>query len=273
MCHIKLTRRRLGQKEVCDIILFAESMMSAQRSHIWRCSTPRGMKIVFEGGCMSKRSRGFTLIEVLVVITVISIIAAILFPVFAKVREKARQTTCLNNLKQLGIAMQMYADDSDGCFPGAQVSDGGHGNPYGNWAGVYNVGGPCDPTKGQIYPYVKNAEVYLCPSDRGIAAPLIDDSYAQMFPLSYTMNYLLAHINMDCHSAPQDKVGLLLHEDRSTINGPGFASGSVVGINDEPSRIHSGGTCVIFCDSHARWYPYDVVVQAVRNGEWEPDEQ
>src|SRR5687768_14208579 len=63
--------------------------------------------------------RGFTLIELLVVIAIIAILAAILFPVFAQAREKARQTSCLSNLKQLSTAMMMYAEDSDGLFPPA----------------------------------------------------------------------------------------------------------------------------------------------------------
>ncbi|HOS94201.1 MAG TPA: prepilin-type N-terminal cleavage/methylation domain-containing protein [Armatimonadota bacterium] len=57
--------------------------------------------------------KGFTLIELLVVIAIIAILAAILFPVFAKAREKARQTSCLNNVKQIGTGMLMYAQDYD----------------------------------------------------------------------------------------------------------------------------------------------------------------
>ena len=57
---------------------------------------------------------GFTLIELLVVIAIIAILAAILFPVFAQAREKARQASCVSNLKQLGVAMRMYQDDYDG---------------------------------------------------------------------------------------------------------------------------------------------------------------
>ena len=61
--------------------------------------------------------KGFTLIELLVVIAIIAILAAILFPVFAQAREKARQSTCLSNLKQLGLALGMYVDDFDETFP------------------------------------------------------------------------------------------------------------------------------------------------------------
>ena len=67
---------------------------------------------------------GFTLIELLVVIAIIAILAAILFPVFAQAREKARQTTCLSNLKQLGTAAQMYAQDYEERLPGTELGEG-----------------------------------------------------------------------------------------------------------------------------------------------------
>ncbi len=92
---------------------------------------------------------GFTLIELLVVIAIISILAAILFPVFASAREKARQTACLSNLKQLGLAVTQYEQDYDE-YPPCGV----------NW---YTPGG--NGWAGQIYPYVKSTGVYMCPDD------------------------------------------------------------------------------------------------------------
>jgi len=92
--------------------------------------------------------KGFTLIELLVVIAIIAILAAILFPVFAKVREKARQTACLSNEKQMGLAVEQYIEDYDERYP-----SGANGDIYGRgWAGV-------------IYAYTKNINIFLCPSD------------------------------------------------------------------------------------------------------------
>ncbi len=92
--------------------------------------------------------KGFTLIELLVVIAIIAILAAILFPVFAQAREKARQASCLSNMKQIGTAIVLYIDDYDETDPKARST-----------AGV-----PNNCWEGEIYPYVKNVNMYYCPS-------------------------------------------------------------------------------------------------------------
>ncbi len=128
--------------------------------------------------------KAFTLIELLVVIAIIAILAAILFPVFAKAREKARQTACVSNVKQIGMAWMMYVQDYDETFPPNNSPNA----PGGEW--MYRTGGgfPCKPCRpvnkatGQAYdprffamPYVKNDLMFRCPSDFGIPAKIVDE--------------------------------------------------------------------------------------------------
>ena len=113
--------------------------------------------------------QGFTLIDLLVVIAIISIIAAILFPVFAQAREKARQTACASNERQLGLVFLQYAQDSDETLP----TRGGNGNYVGaGWAG-------------QVFPYVKNSGIYGCPDDATVATP-------PAVPVSYAYNAMIS---------------------------------------------------------------------------------
>lgn len=107
----------------------------------------------------------FTLIELLVVIAIIAILAAILFPVFAQAREKARQASCQSNLRQLGLATQMYATDYDETFPIAQYAVP---PAIQYWFGQ-GVAGKYDKTLGLLYPYMKNHQVQRCPSWTGRA--------------------------------------------------------------------------------------------------------
>jgi len=115
------------------------------RSSILRLRTKVGQSQSIE--------HGFTLIELLVVIAIIAILAAILFPVFAKAREKARQTSCLSNEKQLGLGIFQYTQDNDETFmPGDNTAPGMNGHGWG----------------ARIYPYVKSTQVYACPDDSNV---------------------------------------------------------------------------------------------------------
>ncbi len=113
--------------------------------------------------------RGFTLIELLVVIAIISILATILFPVFARARENARRTSCLSNLKQMGLGVVMYTQDYDERYPMAfsvqpQIPAPGS---WGGSAGAYQWF-----WQHQIYPYTKSKQIYYCPNgDSSVTSP------------------------------------------------------------------------------------------------------
>lgn len=99
---------------------------------------------------MRTRSRAFTLIELLIVIAIIAILAAILFPVFARARAKATQTSCLSNVRQISLAMLMYTADADNRFP---LVRGGAGGPIfvSSWIDT-------------VQPYTANLQIFICPA-------------------------------------------------------------------------------------------------------------
>ncbi|MBC8104785.1 MAG: DUF1559 domain-containing protein [Cytophagales bacterium] len=119
---------------------------------------------------LNRHRTGFTLIELLVVIAIIAILAAILFPVFAQARAKARQASCVSNLKQIGTAMMMYVQDADETFPTSWAK---------GWVGDSNF---------FVQPYMKNTGVLICP-ERSVSAaeaavacgPAANDSYGTYF--------------------------------------------------------------------------------------------
>ncbi len=116
---------------------------------------------------MYHRTKAFTLIELLVVIAIIAILAAILFPTFARAREKARAISCVNNLKNLGTAATMYAQDYDAVHvPYTYALPGTPDTQY--WFGA-GSGNNWDKTRGLLFPYMKNHQVQRCPSWVGVA--------------------------------------------------------------------------------------------------------
>lgn len=112
-----------------------------------------------------RRAKGFTLIELLVVISILAILAAILFPVFSRAREKARQSTCTSNLKQFALAIQMYSQDYDEAMPLAVKHRDQVGPRTASVNGVAEFG-----IHAQLMPYVKSAQLFQCPDDNGFEA-------------------------------------------------------------------------------------------------------
>jgi len=116
---------------------------------------------------MHSKQRGFTLIELLVVIAIIAILAAILFPVFARAKAKARQTACLSNVKQLATAMKMYQSDWDDAYPPAERQWDGHWQGWFVTIWDYAANYPYNCTdfrpEGYVMPYVQNTDIIVCP--------------------------------------------------------------------------------------------------------------
>jgi len=188
--------------------------------------------------------RGFTLIELLVVIAIIAILAAILFPVFARAREKARQTSCLSNLKQIAQAELMYESDSDE-----------------NTAGVYSV--PWNASLStytwvdMLMPYVKNEQIWVCPSARhNYRAP--DASKPLWHEGSYGANrtsvstsapggsYVYSFRAAEHIVAAECLLAVDSEQGRPEVRWGNGAPSSIV-------DVHNGGCNVAYFDGHAKF--------------------
>ena len=207
----------------------------------------------------------FTLIELLVVIAIIALLAAILFPVFAQAREKARQTSCLSNEKQLGLGFLQYWQDYDDATP-IWISPSGEIRNDG-WAG-------------RIYPYVKNKQVYHCPDDSGAlnVSYMLNNAFAYYMTLSTTPSWkapastvLLAEVSNENttverdYTSPTETVSPRMYMDvggpdaqgpagpfkgaEGTLGGRTYNSYWTTG----PQGRHNNGSNFILCDGHARW--------------------
>jgi len=149
------------------------------------------------------KNRAFTLIELLVVIAIIAILAAILFPVFAKAKMAAKSITCISNIKQIGLAFEMYLNDYDDKFPVLNqpaanlVGDTDSGYASGEWnlpggrqdiadyASKYSV-------RAVMSPYIKNDRIWICPSDSSSNPNYVPGSPYTSYPYRYYMYHTLA---------------------------------------------------------------------------------
>jgi len=198
-----------------------------------------------------RQGAGFTLVELLVVIAVVAILAAILFPVFTQAREKARGIACLSNCRQIGIALALYTQDHD------------ENLPLNNHSGV-RVGWLVT-----VQPYIKTPLLYRCPSDGSTnwSIPLPGQRAVRLS--SYATNsYLTPSGGFHSLAAivrPAECVYLAELADNRTGDHihpsrwprPGFTGATIDPLSEVATRRHQGGATYVFVDGHARWLRFE----------------
>jgi prepilin-type N-terminal cleavage/methylation domain-containing protein/prepilin-type processing-associated H-X9-DG protein len=149
--------------------------------------------VIMKSACNTRNKQsGFTLIELLVVIAIIAILASILFPVFGRARENARRSSCMSNLKQIGLGMLQYTQDFDERFPAPRQSTPTSDPSYDTWGGETqnDNGTPARASwRQKIFPYVKSAQLFRCPSNTA-NEKVSDQGYDNVpaMPRSYLIN-------------------------------------------------------------------------------------
>lgn len=201
-----------------------------------------------------KQSKGFTLIELLVVIAIIAILAAILFPVFARARENARRTSCLSNVKQLGLAYMQYTQDYDEKYPIISYGDGEQiiypngVSSTNNWAM-------------RIFPYVKSVQIYNCPSNTSTPWQGGTSSATSASPhIVYSSSYGASSALFTNGVVPVSIAAVVKASETVMLadsNGTGSKAPYMINQLYATSRYvddrHLDGANFVFADGHAKW--------------------
>lgn len=207
-------------------------------------------------------NRGFTLIELLVVIAIIAILAAILFPAFARARENARRASCQSNLKQIGLGIMQYSQDYDETMP------------------LYNLEGP--PSTGWsegIQPYIKSLQLLQCPSETAgpnanpaadnVTAPYTGLGAYTDYAYSLNMGWDLAGwgpAKLSAITQPALSVVVLDYSTGRSRNfaytGPKTGAGSTGLATIADGLRHLEGINYLLADGHVKWYKSNSAVQS-----------
>ena len=210
------------------------------------------------------RRAAFTLLEILVVVAILALLAAILFPAFARARENARRTSCLSNLKQIGLGALQYAQDFDETMVGTELGDGTPVSPEYFWGEM-------------LAPYTKSDQILQCPSEsvrfaRAVPVPGFPSGISQEWTYSYAIN--------DVRDAGANRIGAAFAR-LSALTKPGETVLIVdgwplaakpssaperhevawqLGSRDAPTKAgddgnprHLEGFVAVFCDGHSKW--------------------
>lgn len=188
--------------------------------------------------------RAFTLIELLVVIAIIAILAAILFPVFARARENARRAACISNLKQIGLGVMQYTQDYDETYHNAY-----NFNYSTAWYQAY-------------YPYIKSDQIFVCPSAANRTIPDIKNDTGT-YELSYGINAAVwtetayspnnAHVKVAEIPKPANLIMIMDSERLPGSYGPTHKVTPNPPAECMRSNRHFNGATILFADGHAKW--------------------
>jgi prepilin-type N-terminal cleavage/methylation domain-containing protein len=220
------------------------------------------------------RARGFTLIELLTVIATIAILAALLLPILSKAKIKAQRTTCLSNLRQLGVACVLYRDDNNDYLPESYPVNNPEVWVQGDMTKPAEAGNADLIRQGKLYPYNQNVLIYHCPADQGVTIA------GQVVPTarSYSMNCFMGARDPQLGPIPDTAAGfvpfyakysdipnpsqlwVLLDEDERSINDGFFVTDPTGGIwFDFPAMSlhrHNYSYTLSFADSHSDVWRY-----------------